>query len=96
MSNIYINNDLCDLCLECIDACPFNAIENCNDGIVVNSACKMCKICLKKCPQKAISINEVTEKKVNKDEWKGIMVYVEHIESKIHDITYELIGKAKS
>jgi len=33
--------------------------------------------------------------KVNKDKWKGIAVYVDHVEGNIHPVTYELIGKAK-
>ena len=32
---------------------------------------------------------------VTKDEWKGIAVYVDHVDGDIHPVTYELIGKAR-
>lgn len=79
---------------EAIEVCPFNAIESQNDKIVINSACKMCKICINQMPE----IYEFVEGKkiiLNKDEWKGIVVYVDHVEGNIHPVTYELIGKAK-
>ena len=38
---------------------------------------------------------EEEKKSVDKSEWKGILVYVDHCAGKIHRVTYELLGKAK-
>ena len=80
---------------ELIDVCPFKAIENNNGIIEVNAACKMCKICVKKGPQGIMEFIEEEVAKVDKSSWKGIGVYVDHVEGEIHPVTMELIGKAK-
>lgn len=88
----YIN---CNLCRKCLDACPFNAIEVVDNQIQFTSACKVCKICIKQCPKGAITLAEVESKGVNKDEYKGVLVYAEQVEGEVHPVTYELIGKGK-
>ncbi len=95
MQKILIDKNKCNLCGACIKGCPFAAIELLNNLIEINAACKMCKICIKNCPQNAIKFIDEQRTMVNKGEWKGIMVYVEHLEGEIHPVTYELIGKAK-
>ncbi|SNT10481.1 electron transfer flavoprotein alpha subunit apoprotein [Anaerovirgula multivorans] len=75
--------------------CPFGAIEN-NDGqIEISAACKMCKICVEKGDKGAFQWVEEKVVGVDKDQWKGIAVYVDHQEGEIHPVTLELIGKAK-
>lgn len=79
-----------------INICPFNAIELNNGVLEMNAACKMCKLCVRKGPKGAVEFVEDQIKPVlNKDEWKGICVYVDHSDEKIHPVTYELIGKAR-
>ncbi|MGI5927957.1 MAG: FAD-binding protein [Thermacetogeniaceae bacterium] len=90
-----INHKKCDLCGKCIEVCPFNAIKLDNDRIAVNEACKVCKVCIKNCPNLALKVTNDTKKQANKNEWKGILVFVEHMQGHIHPITFELIGKAK-
>ncbi len=91
MSSIYIDPAKCNFCGECISICPFNAIEQSGDSITINAACKMCKLCIKECPQQAISLQE-KKTSVNKDDWKGILVYAEYFEGRLHPVTIELIG----
>ena len=93
--SVQIDSQLCDLCEECIELCPFNAIVKVDGAITINASCKLCKLCMKKCHTKAISLNEMQVLSVDKDAWKGILVYVEHEEGAIHPVTFELIGKAK-
>ncbi len=75
--------------------CPFKALEfDSKDELFLNAACKMCKICVKRFPE----IFEYVEDKlpsVNKDDWKGVTVYIDHIEGDIHPVSFELIGKAR-
>jgi len=78
-----------------MDVCPFDAIENNNGIIEINAGCKMCKICVKKGPKGVMEFIEEKVVEVDKDLWKGIGVYVDHVEGEIHPVTMELIGKAK-
>ena len=94
MASIIIDKEKCNLCCECIKACPFQGIEMTDHGITVNAACKLCKLCVKRCPKNAISVAD-TKKTVNKDEWNGILVYAEYFEGRVHPVTAELIGIGK-
>jgi len=94
MGAILVDKNKCNLCGECIRVCPFGAIDEIDGSMEINAACKMCKICIKQCPQEAMEYTQEQKTFVNKNEWVGILVYVEHIDGEIHPITYELIGKA--
>ncbi|EOD00878.1 electron transfer flavoprotein subunit alpha [Caldisalinibacter kiritimatiensis] len=95
MAKIVIHNDRVKNAEELVKLCPFGAIEN-NDGeLEINAACKMCKICVKNGPEGVFEYIEEKKAEINKDEWKGIAVYVDHVEGDIHPVTFELIGKAK-
>ncbi|MDD3966055.1 MAG: electron transfer flavoprotein subunit alpha [Candidatus Neomarinimicrobiota bacterium] len=77
-----------------IKVCPFNAIESDGKEISINSGCRMCKICVKRYPD----VFEFVEEKVaeiDKSKWRGIAVYIDHIEDSIHPVSFELIGKAR-
>lgn len=80
---------------ELIKVCPFNAIENNGGRLEINSGCKMCKLCVKKGPAGVMELIEDQAEAVDKSLWKGIGVYVDHIDGEIHPVTMELIGKAK-
>ncbi|BES65040.1 FAD-binding protein [Gottschalkiaceae bacterium SANA] len=75
--------------------CPFGAIEEIDGILDINAGCKMCKICVKNGPKGAFELIEDQIRTINKEEWKGIVVYVDHVDGKIHPVTYELIGKAR-
>jgi electron transfer flavoprotein alpha subunit len=77
-----------------ISLCPFKAIEYDNGLFAINAACKMCRLCVKERPD-VFELIEQENVSINKDEWRGIAVYVEHQEGDIHPVTYELIGKAR-
>ena len=81
-----------------IKLCPFNAIEYKDGKLDINAACKTCRMCVRKGPAGAITWEEEAEAKpkINKDEWKGIAVFMELMhEDGIHPVSFELIGKAK-
>lgn len=77
-----------------INICPFKAIEKLGDSIDITSACKMCKICVKNSAG-AISYEEDEIIEIDKSKWRGILVYIDHLDEKIHPVSLELIGKAK-
>lgn len=78
-----------------IDSCPFGAIAKSNGIIDISAGCKMCKLCLKKGPAGAVEYVEEAQPRVDKSAWRGITVYVDHQEGKIHPVTFELLGKAQ-
>lgn len=78
-----------------LQVCPFGALENNGGKIEINAVCKMCKLCVKKGPEGAIEYIEETANGIDKSLWRGIAVYVEHMDGEIHPVTLELIGKAQ-
>lgn len=81
---------------ELINICPFGAIEYRDNKLVVNAACKTCGICAKRGPKGIMSIvEEASGPTINKDEWKGVAVYIELELDNVHPVSYELIGKAR-
>lgn len=79
-----------------IDICPFGAMEEKDGVLTINAACKMCKLCVRKGPKGAVEfVEDEVVPEIDKDEWKGIAVYVDHVDGNIHPVTYELIGKAR-
>ncbi|MBV7276335.1 electron transfer flavoprotein subunit alpha [Clostridium sp. PL3] len=80
---------------ELVNVCPFGAIEEKDGKIEVNAACKMCKLCVKKGPAGVMEFIEEEIPQIDKSLWKGVAVYVDHVEGDIHPVTYELIGKGR-
>ncbi|MBZ9634134.1 electron transfer flavoprotein subunit alpha [Clostridium sp. FP1] len=80
---------------ELIKVCPFGAIEYVDGKIEINAGCKMCKVCVKKGPTGVMEFIETEVAQVDKSLWRGIGVYVDHVEGDIHPVTMELIGKAR-
>lgn len=95
MAKLIVNQEKVGNKQELISICPFGAIEEKDNMIQINAACKMCKLCVKKGPAGAVEYVEEAVESIDKDQWKGIAVYVDHIDGAIHPVTYELIGKAK-
>ncbi|QOX62856.1 electron transfer flavoprotein subunit alpha [Anoxybacterium hadale] len=95
MGKLIINQDKVGNIQELISICPFGALEEKDHQLQINAACKMCNLCVKNGPQGAVIYVEEAAVSVDKDQWKGIAVYVDHIDGAIHPVTYELLGKAR-
>jgi len=80
---------------ELVEICPFGAIEDKDGKIEINAGCKMCSICVKKGPAGIMHIIEEAVEQIDKSLWRGVAVYVDHVEGDVHPVTLELIGKAK-
>lgn len=60
-----VNQELCNLCGACVDACPFDALSTDNTHLVRSwEKCMGCGVCVEKCPLQAMSLA--------RDEKKGI------------------------
>lgn len=96
MAVLTFYHDKCTLCGQCVEKCPFGALEVKDNKIEINASCKMCKICVKNCPVDAIAlVEEEVKAEVDKNAWSGILVFVEQEEHGIHPVGLELIGKAR-
>jgi electron transfer flavoprotein alpha subunit len=95
MVRLVIDEGRCDGCGMCVARCPFGALTMEAGRVTLNAACKLCKICIKQCPAGAIILEETAAAGVDKSAWRGILVYVEHLDGVIHPVTLELIGKAR-
>ena len=84
MAKIIINQDKIDNIEEVLQICPFEAMEEVDGKIEINAACKMCKMCVKKGPKGAFIFEDDEVVAINKDEWRGITVYVDHNDGEIH------------
>jgi electron transfer flavoprotein alpha subunit len=80
------------------DICPFGAIEIAGDGLLITAACRMCRVCVKNGPPGLFWISDETQgiQGGTLDEWRGVAVYAEVSGKRVHPVSLELIGKAKS
>ena len=97
MAGIKVINENCgqEIFDQFNEICPFGAFTFENDKMEVTAACKMCKLCLKKGPEGYVVLEEDEKEEIDKSKYRGVTVYVDHVEGKIHPVTLELIGKAK-
>ncbi len=78
-----------------ISVCPFGAISY-NGRLSISSACKMCKLCVKKGPAGAVTFEEDAPGSLcDKSLWRGIAVFAEQRNGKVHPVSLELVGKAR-
>jgi electron transfer flavoprotein alpha subunit len=95
MSNKPVNvSEACTGCSVCVTACPFGAITITNNKAEINNACRVCGACEPICPEKAITIKK-SDTPQNFADWRGILVYAEQRDGKVHPVAYELLGKGK-
>lgn len=97
MGTLIVHNDKIEDKAAFSRVCPFSALEVGPDGnLTVSAACRMCKVCVKASKNGEMEYAEDTgTADVDTSLWRGICVYVDHVEGKIHPVTYELIGKAR-
>lgn len=96
MAQIAILQRKCTGCGLCQSNCPFGAIDMTEQGPELNAACKVCGICVKSCPQKAIVRLETKSVCVDKSGWNDILVFAEFSGNRLHPVSLELIGKART
>ncbi len=77
-----------------VKICPFGAISYANGELEISSACKMCKLCVKK-GDGIIDFVEDEAVGIDKSLWRGVTVYADCTDGKLHRVTLELCGKAR-
>lgn len=87
------------LCEKLVGMCPFGAISlDGKGGVDIGMSCKLCKACVRK-SDGAITFEDEpaldVKGGVDKSLYKGVLVLCEHFHGKVHDVTFELLGKAR-
>jgi len=96
MSRLEINRVLCDLCGQCVESCPFSALEIAGGGLSVDDRCVLCGACVKECPTGALSV--VEERFLARADlagYGGVWVVAEQADGQMHRVVFELLGKAR-
>ncbi|NVM43696.1 MAG: electron transfer flavoprotein subunit alpha, partial [Candidatus Lokiarchaeota archaeon] len=95
--SINIDDELCTGCGNCIDSCPFGAIELEDDKAKILPNCTLCGACVEICPVEAIKLDrdEYAAEKMDISQFKGVWVIAEHYKKKIHNVAFQLLGKGR-
>lgn len=95
--SIFIDDELCTGCGNCVDSCPFVGIEIVDNKAVINESCGFCGSCLDVCPVNAILIEreEYIKDKVDLSQYRGVWVIAEHYKNIIHPVAFQLLGKGR-
>ena len=89
---VWVTED-CTGCGACLQVCPFGAIETRDGKAFITEACRACGQCLDVCPVNAIVMRSAEA--VALTDYKGVMVFAEQRDSRVHPVSYELLGKAQ-
>ena len=93
MTGLTINHDLCCHCGACIASCPFSALREEEGRVVAGAECRLCRSCVEVCPVSAITVEE-GENRIDLSGWRGILVYLQLEEGKLHPVSLEMLGLA--
>jgi electron transfer flavoprotein alpha subunit/NAD-dependent dihydropyrimidine dehydrogenase PreA subunit len=93
---VIIDKELCIGCEQCVDACPFDALEMKGELPEVNDACTLCGSCADVCPEGAITVPEVERAQDDRAaEAKGVWVYAEVRGGQMPEVVAELLGQGR-
>jgi len=81
---------------DCVETCPFGALEIRDGRLYVNEKCVLCGACVRKCPNQALEIiSGVQTAPVDLNAYRGVWVFAEQHDGKLHHVALELIGQAR-
>lgn len=92
---IKVIEEKCIGCGQCVDVCPFDAIDIIDGKAVINENCTICGSCIEACPTEAIYREEGEKKETNIDEYEGIWVFAEQRNGKLMNVSIELLGEGR-
>jgi len=91
---IRIIYERCTLCKQCIDVCPFGAIEIRDGNLFINENCNLCGLCVKTCPEGALEKEEKVASVVDLSQYKGIWFFAEGRDGKLCPVAFEMLNAA--
>ena len=91
---ISVDKEKCIGCSLCESACAFGSLVMEEGYPRFLDNCRLCGECVQACPQDAIVIEEA-ETDVKFSNHKGILVFAEQWNGKVHPVSFELLGKGR-
>ncbi|GMB00386.1 FAD-binding protein [Pelosinus sp. IPA-1] len=86
----------CIGCGACIGVCPFNTIIMQDGKAVIAEGCTVCSACLDTCPIGAIILEDEEKTiEIDKNEYKGVWVFIEQISGQVRSVGQELLGEGR-
>ena len=93
---VIIDKELCIGCEQCLDACPFDALDMQGDFPEVNDSCTLCGSCADVCPEGAIKVPEVERTQDDRAaQARGVWVYAEVRGGQMPEVVAELLGQGR-
>lgn len=92
---VWVEVDLCNGCKRCIKTCPYAAVEIKNGKAQIQDRCTACGACLEVCKQKALQTDAKPRVIPDFSDRKGVWVFAEQREGRLHGVSLELLGKAR-
>lgn len=94
MAMIKIDDERCTLCRQCMDACPFGAIEIKDGKLFINENCNLCGLCVNTCPEGALEKEEKVITTQDISQYKGIWFFAESRDGKLCPVVFEMLNAA--
>ncbi len=95
MGKLVIHQEKIEDIAALISICPFGAMTASEGKVEIGAACRMCKLCVKKGGGAVEFVEDAPKLSVDKSKWQGIAVYIDHVDGRIHPVSFELLGKAR-
>lgn len=95
---IKTNTEKCTGCQECLNSCPYDAIEMRDERAFINEYCQLCRACLEACPEGAIiEVREEKDDAIGKPpgEYKGVWIFAEQRGGMPAPVSFELLGAGR-
>ncbi|MDR1069373.1 MAG: FAD-binding protein [Gracilibacteraceae bacterium] len=95
--SLKIRAELCDGCGNCLERCPFGALEIKGGLATVLETCTSCGACVRVCPHKAIELIRQPRKAapVKIQDYRGVWVFIEQHEGRIDQVALELLSEGR-
>ena len=93
---VIIDKELCIGCEQCLDACPFDALDMHGGFPEVGDSCTLCGSCADVCPEDAITVPEVERTQDDRAaQARGVWVYAEVRGGQMPEVVAELLGQGR-
>jgi len=97
VSRLEIDCVRCTLCKQCLEVCPFGALEVAGERLRVRDECVLCGACVQACPEHALAIVEERQPKAaDLGPFDGVWVVAEQSAGRVHPVVFELLGKGRT
>jgi electron transfer flavoprotein alpha subunit/NAD-dependent dihydropyrimidine dehydrogenase PreA subunit len=94
--SVIITLDKCTGCGQCLEVCPFNALELVGDKVAVQEGCTLCGACVEVCEFGALSLPEDdSPSQPLPRPADGIWIFAEQRRGRLAPVTLELLGEGR-